>query len=91
MVKKFEAAGINPEGYVLYTYAAVQVWKQAAEQAKSVDPAKVTDALHKGKFKTVLGELSFDEKGDVNLPGYVVYAWTNGKYVYYDEYKKMKK
>ncbi|WP_051928950.1 branched-chain amino acid ABC transporter substrate-binding protein [Thermopetrobacter sp. TC1] len=88
VVKKFEAAGINPEGYVLYTYAAIQAWKQAAEQAKSVDPAKVTEALHKGKFKTVLGELSFDEKGDVTLPGYVVYIWHDGKYMYYDEYKK---
>ncbi len=83
VVKKFEAAGINPEGYVLYTYAAVQAWKQAAEQAKSTDPAKVMKALHSGKFKTVLGELSFDEKGDVSLPGYVVYEWKNGKYDYY--------
>ncbi len=83
VVKKFEAAGINPEGYVLYTYAAVQAWKQAAEQAKSTDPAKVMKALHSGKFKTVLGELSFDKKGDVSLPGYVVYEWKNGKYDYY--------
>ncbi len=83
VVKRFEAAGINPEGYVLYTYAAIQAWKQAAEQAGSVDPAKVTKALHKGKFKTVLGELSFNEKGDVTLPGYVVYVWSKGKYDYY--------
>ena len=83
VVKKFEAAGINPEGYVLYTYAAIQVWKQAAEAAKSTDPAKVLPALKSGKFKTVLGELSFDEKGDVSLPGYVVYEWKGGKYDYY--------
>ncbi|HHN68113.1 MAG TPA: branched-chain amino acid ABC transporter substrate-binding protein [Thermopetrobacter sp.] len=83
VVKKFEAAGINPEGYVLYTYAAIQVWKQAAEAAKSTDPAKVLPALQSGKFKTVLGELSFDKKGDVSLPGYVVYEWKNGKYDYY--------
>ncbi len=83
VVKEFEAAGIKPEGYVLYTYAAIQAWKQAAEQAGTVDPAKVTAALHKGKFKTVLGELSFDKKGDVTLPGYVVYVWHNGKYDYF--------
>ncbi len=86
VVKKFEAAGIDPEGYVLYTYAAVQAWKQAAEQAGTTDPAKVTEALHKGTFKTVLGELSFNEKGDVNLPGYVVYYWH--KPIYYSEYGK---
>ena len=85
VVKKFEAAGINPEGYVLYTYAAIQVWKQAAEAAKSTDPAKVLPALQSGKFKTVLGELSFDKKGDVSLPGYVVYEWKGGKYDYYKQ------
>jgi branched-chain amino acid transport system substrate-binding protein len=30
----------------------------------------------------VLGELSFDDKGDVTLPGYVWYVWQNGKYDY---------
>jgi len=83
VVKEFKDAGIKPEGYVLYTYAAIQAWAQAAKQAGSTDPAKVTAALHKGKFNTVLGNLSFDKKGDVTLPGYVVYVWHNGKYDYY--------
>jgi branched-chain amino acid transport system substrate-binding protein len=30
----------------------------------------------------VLGELGFDSKGDVTLPGYVVYEWKDGKYDY---------
>jgi branched-chain amino acid transport system substrate-binding protein len=30
----------------------------------------------------VLGQLSFDAKGDVSLPGYVFYEWKNGKYDY---------
>lgn len=83
VVKEFKDAGINPEGYVLYTYAAIQAWAQAAKQAGSTDPAKVIKALHSGKFNTVLGNLSFDKKGDVSLPGYVVYAWHNGSYDYY--------
>ena len=69
LVKKFKAAGIEPEGYVLYSYAALQVFEQAATQAGSIDRKKVLKAMKKGKFNTVLGTLSFDKKGAVSLPG----------------------
>jgi branched-chain amino acid transport system substrate-binding protein len=82
VVEKFRAAGIEPEGYVLYTYAAVQVWAQAATAAGSAEPAKVLPELQKGTFKTVIGDVSFDDKGDVKLPGYVFYEWKNGNYDY---------
>jgi branched-chain amino acid transport system substrate-binding protein len=32
----------------------------------------------KGPFKTVLGDLAFDEKGDPKFPGYVMYEWKKG-------------
>ncbi len=81
-VKAFKAKGIDPEGYVLYTYAAVQAWAQAATAAGTADPEKVMPKLNSGKFDTVLGSLSFDDKGDVTLPGYVWYEWKNGTYDY---------
>ena len=80
LVKKFKAAGIEPEGYVLYSYAALEVFEQAATDAGSTDYKKVLKAMKNGKFKTVLGVLSFDKKGDVSLPGYVFYEWKNGNY-----------
>jgi branched-chain amino acid transport system substrate-binding protein len=82
LIEKFKAKGIDPEGYVLYTYAAVQAWAQAATAAKSVEHDAVVKALNEGTFKTVLGELSFDDVGDVTLPGYVFYEWKNGTYDY---------
>ena len=82
LVAKFRAKGIEPEGYVLYTYAAIQAWAEAATDAKSFKEADVIKSLHANKFKTVLGELSFDKIGDVTLPGYVWYEWKNGKYDY---------
>lgn len=82
VVSKFEAAGVNPEGYVLYTYGAIQAWAQAVEAAGDLDPAKVMSSLNSGTFATVLGELSFDDKGDVTLPGYVWYEWKDGSYDY---------
>ena len=79
VVKAFEARHFNPETYTLYTYAAVQVMKQAMEKAKSTDPATVAKALHEnGPFKTVVGDLSFDAKGDVTRADYVVYQWRKG-------------
>jgi len=80
IVKKFRDKGIEPEGYVLYTYAAVQAWKQAAEEAKSTAADKVINALNKGEFETVLGAFKFDDKGDPNLPPYKFYKWSSGQY-----------
>ncbi|HAE50352.1 MAG: branched chain amino acid ABC transporter substrate-binding protein [Tistrella sp.] len=83
VVAKFQESGFDPEGYTLYTYGAVQAWAQAANAAKSVDFEAVNKNLHSMKFDTVLGNISFDAKGDVAAPGYVVYKWSNGKYAYY--------
>ena len=80
VVEALRAKGIEPEGYVLYTYAAIQAWAQAVETAKSTEHAAVVKALDAGTFKTVLGTLEFDDKGDVSLPGYVFYEWKEGKY-----------
>ena len=79
VVKRFEAKGINPEAYTLYSYAAVQIMKQAAEQAKSLDPKKIAAAMHSGMtFKTVLGDMSYDKKGDRTNLDYTVYTWKKG-------------
>src|SRR3984885_5993102 len=58
-VAKFRAKKFEPEAYTLYSYAAVQIIKQAAEQAKSLDPKKVAEVIKSGKkFKTVIGEMA---------------------------------
>ena len=81
IVAKFKAKGVDPEGYVLYSYAAVQVIKQAAEAIKSLDPKKVAQEIQSGKtFETVLGPLAFDKNGDITKLDYVVYVWKNGDY-----------
>ena len=80
VVAEFEAAGYDPEGYTLYTYAVVQAWAQAVEKAGSTDVDAVVDALHSNQFDTVLGTVSFDDKGDVKGENYVMYEWDNGKY-----------
>jgi branched-chain amino acid transport system substrate-binding protein len=79
VVAKFRAAGFEPEAYTLYSYAATQVIALAAAAAGSNDPKAVAKAIHeKGPFKTVIGELSFNEKGDRVDADYVVYQWKKG-------------
>jgi branched-chain amino acid transport system substrate-binding protein len=79
VVAKFKAKGYDPEAYTLYTYAAFQIIKEAAEQAKSLDGKKMAEVMHSGKvFKTVIGDISFDKKGDITRPDYVMYVWKKG-------------
>jgi len=79
VVEKFRKKNFEPEAYTLYSYAAVEVYKQAAEAVKSTDPKKMAEYMHSGKtFKTVIGDLSFDKKGDITRPDYVMYVWKKG-------------
>ena len=75
IVEAFKAKNIDPEGYTLYTYAAVQVWSQAAKKVGTTDPMKVMAAIKAGSWDTVIGTLEFDAKGDIKQLDYVVYKW----------------
>src|ERR1700676_2138421 len=73
---KFRANKFEPEAYTLYSYAGVQIIKQAAEAAKSADPKKVAEKMHSGmNFSTVLGDIGYDQKGDITKLDYVMYIW----------------
>ena len=80
IVRRFtEQRKFNPEAYTLYSYAAVEVIKQAAEKAGSLAPKKVADTMRSGMtFKTVVGDIAYDKKGDRTRPDYVVYTWRKG-------------
>ena len=75
IVEKFKAKNIDPEGYTLYTYAAMQVWSKAVAKVGSTDPKKVMEAIKAGEWDTVLGKMGFDAKGDIKVIDYVVYKW----------------
>jgi branched-chain amino acid transport system substrate-binding protein len=81
VVKKFKDSGYNPEGYTLYTYAALQAYKQAAEAVGSTDSKKIAEWLRAGNtVKTVLGDITMNDKGDIKDAKYVWYVWKDGKY-----------
>jgi branched-chain amino acid transport system substrate-binding protein len=63
------------------SYAIVQAWAQAAEQAGTFAPYAVAKALHSDQFDTVLGKIGFDDKGDVTgYDTFVWYVWQEGDY-----------
>jgi len=77
----FEAAKINPESYTLYAYAAVEVLSQAVKKANSLDPEAIAKVMHSGiSFDTVIGPITYDEKGDPTRDDYALFQWRAGSY-----------
>jgi branched-chain amino acid transport system substrate-binding protein len=82
VVADLTAGGIDPAGPTLYAYAAVQAWAQAAEAVRTTDADRIAQVLRAQRFSTVLGEIGFDEKGDViGFEPFTWYVWTDGKFV----------
>jgi branched-chain amino acid transport system substrate-binding protein len=81
VVQQFKGKNIDPEGYVLYSYAAIQIWADAVKKANTTDPKKIAEALKaSGNWPSVLGSVTFDRKGDPTGSGYVLYVWKDGSY-----------
>ena len=76
----FRKEGFEPEGYTLSTYAAIQVWAEAANKAKTTDSEKVAAMMRSQDWDTVIGKLGFDAKGDLKKATYVWYVFKNGTY-----------
>ncbi len=85
IVADFKKISFKPEGYTLYNYGVVQTFAQAIEKAGSTNTKDVIKALKSSTFDTIRGEVSFNSKGDIEAPGYVVYEWNNGDYKYVDD------
>jgi branched-chain amino acid transport system substrate-binding protein len=80
-VAELKAKGEDPGSYLLYSYAAVQVWAEAANKAHSTKPLRVARELKAaGPWPSALGLISFDRKGDPVKVNYQVYQWHDGAY-----------
>lgn len=81
VVEKFRAQGFVPEGFTLFSYAVIQAMARGIERAGSDDPLAVVAALKDGTaIQTVIGDVVFDEKGDLKDPKYEINVWSDGKY-----------
>jgi len=81
-VEAIKAQGFVPEGFTLFSYATIQAIAQGIERAGTdEDAAAVAAALKDGKpVQTVVGDVVFDEKGDLKNASYDINQWHDGKY-----------
>jgi len=80
-VEKIKSGGFVPEGFTLFSYAVIQAFAAGIERAGSDDPMAVAAALKNGQpIDTVVGTVTFDEKGDLKNASYDINQWHDGKY-----------
>ena len=69
-LKKYQArakdAGVDPLGFYQppFAYAAMQVLEQAIKATGTLDDDKLADYIHKNTFKTIVGDIRFNELGE---------------------------
>jgi branched-chain amino acid transport system substrate-binding protein len=84
-LKKYQAdagsMGVDALGYYLppFAYAYMQVLQQAIETAKSLDDDKYADALRKGTFDTIVGQIKFGSNGEWAEPRVMAVQFQNVK------------
>jgi branched-chain amino acid transport system substrate-binding protein len=61
--------GVDLLGYYMapWAFADLQVLQQAIEGTKSIDDGKLAAFLHANTFKTVVGDIKFDDKGELAI------------------------
>jgi branched-chain amino acid transport system substrate-binding protein len=77
-VEVMNKAGVRPDLVALSNFAAVQTWAAAVRQAGSGERNAVIAALRAGTFKTAVGNVAFDEKGDRRDIQYSIMTWKDG-------------
>lgn len=67
--------------YSIYAFDATYILIEAIKAANSTDGKAVIEKLHSLEFDRAIGKIKFNEKGDVTVAPYVVWATRNGKFV----------
>jgi len=76
LVKAFKEKNQDPSGpFVMPSYSAVQIIVDAIQGAKTEDPVKLADYIHKHSFDTPIGKVAFKENGDLKEFQFVIFEW----------------
>jgi branched-chain amino acid transport system substrate-binding protein len=76
--KEYKAKyGYDPDYHAASGVADVEALVQAMEDANSMDPQKVRDALAKVKFDSLYGPIAFNQNGQIDLPQVVIQVQGN--------------
>ena len=67
-------SNVEARGYALFSYAAIEVWIEGVLRARSFASKQVAEAIREAPINTILGDISFDEKGDI-ITTYAPFSW----------------
>lgn len=76
---KAENKPIGAYGY--YAYAAIQIFAQAIEKAKSKESPAIIAALHNNSFHTLIGNIAYADNGDIKDYHFQLFMWNKGESV----------
>jgi len=79
-LQRFTEAGVVPEGYVLPAHAAVTVAIEALRRARAEDRAPA-DILARERFETLVGPVSFDDKGDRAQSPFILHRYDGERFL----------
>ncbi len=82
-LEKYRKRFGEPGPYSIYAYDATNILLTAIKEAGSVDGKSIIAKLHEMEFSGALGNIKFDEKGDVVKAPYVVWITKGGKFEEY--------
>jgi len=78
--KRYEARFKSPvQIYAPFTYDAVMVIVDAMKRANSTDPAAILAEMPKTNYKGLIGNIAFDEKGDMKEGTITLYEYKDKK------------
>ncbi len=86
--KRYEERFKKQKGpYSVYSYVTANILFESIAKAGTVDGLKVSEAIRGMEHQTVIGPISFDEKGDVTRSIYTTWVVRNGKFILTSEDK----
>ncbi len=80
-VARLKREGLKPTDAMLRGYAAVEVWWAARRRAISTSGADLAAAAKAIVTDSVIGPLSFDSNGDLEMPSYAFHRYGKNGYV----------
>jgi branched-chain amino acid transport system substrate-binding protein len=69
--------------YSIYSYDAANIIFETIERIGTTDGERLSDAIHQGTFDEAVGQIEFDEKGDVKKAPYIIWVVKEGKFLPY--------
>jgi len=71
----------NPDTYSINGYSAMHVLAEGAKRAKSFDATKVAQAIRQLDFDTLVGHISYDQRGDLKEQNIYIFQVQDSAFV----------